>query len=100
MYTVWVTDANGCSIQDSVFMDILGLQTNTAANMMAYPNPTNGFVNFSETLAKLAVFDMQGRCILTAANCASIDLSGLAAGQYQLLCTYSQGTELLRFVKQ
>lgn len=100
MYTVWVTDANGCSIQDSVFMDILGLQTHTAANMMAYPNPTNGFVNFSETLAKLAVFDMQGRCILTAANCASIDLSGLAAGQYQLLCTYSQGTELLRFVKQ
>jgi hypothetical protein len=85
MYTVWVTDANGCSIQDSVFMDILGLQTNTTANVMAYPNPTNGFVNFSETLAKLEVFDMQGRIVLTAANCASMNLSGLAAGTYQLV---------------
>ncbi len=85
MYTVWVTDANGCSIQDSVFMDILGLQTNTAANFMAYPNPTNGFVNFSETLANVEVLDMQGRIILTAANCASMNLSGLAAGTYQLV---------------
>jgi hypothetical protein len=100
MYTVWVTDANGCSLQDSVFMDILGLQTNTAANFMAYPNPSNGLVNFSETLANVEVLDMQGRIILTAANCASMNLSGLAAGQYQLLCTHYQGTELLRFVKQ
>jgi hypothetical protein len=67
---------------------------------MAYPNPTNGLVNFSETLANVEVLDMQGRIILTAANCASMNLSGLAAGQYQLLCTHSQGTELLRFVKQ
>jgi hypothetical protein len=99
IYTVWVTDANGCSIQDSVFMDILGLQTNTETNIIAYPNPTNSFVYFSETLAKLEVFDMQGRCLLSAANCASYNLSGLAAGQYQLFCTYSRGVELLRFVK-
>jgi hypothetical protein len=100
IYTVWVTDANGCSIQDSVFMDILGLQTNTETNIIAYPNPTNDFVNFSETLANVNVFDMQGRIILTAVNCMSINLNGLGAGQYQLLCTYSKGTELLRFVKQ
>jgi hypothetical protein len=81
-------------------MDILGLQTNTDAKIIAYPNPTNGFVNFSETLAKVVVLDAQGRCILTAENCAGINLSGIAAGQYQVLCIHSQGTELLRFVKQ
>ena len=100
MYTVWVTDANGCSIQDSIFMDILGLQTNTDANIIAYPNPTNGFVNFSETIANIVVLDVQGRQICTATNCSSMDLSGLAAGTYQLVCHCTAGIQILRLTKQ
>jgi len=100
MYTVWVTDANGCSIQDSIFMDILGLQTNTDANIIAYPNPTNGFVNFSETIANIVVLDVQGRQICTATNCSSMDLSGLAAGTYQLVCHCTSGIQILRLTKQ
>lgn len=100
MYTVWVTDANGCSIQDSIFMDILGLQINTDANIIAYPNPTNGFVNFSETLAKVVVLDAQGRQIRTTVNCSSIDLSGLAAGTYQLVCHCTTGIQILGLTKQ
>ncbi len=99
-YTVVVTDANGCSIQDSVFMDIVGLQTNTDANIMAYPNPTNGSVNFNVTLAKIEVLDAQGRQICTAANCSGMDLSGLAAGTYQLVCHGTAGIQILRLTKQ
>jgi hypothetical protein len=99
-YTVVVTDANGCSIQDSIFMDILGLQTNTAANIMAYPNPTNSFVNFSETLANIEVLDALGRQICTATNCSAMDLSGLAAGTYQLVCHCTMGIQILRLTKQ
>jgi hypothetical protein len=99
-YTVVVTDANGCSIQDSIFMDILGLQTNTAANIMAYPNPTNSFVNFSETLANIEVLDALGRQICTATNCSGMDLSGLAAGTYQLVCHCTMGIQILRLTKQ
>jgi hypothetical protein len=99
-YTVVVTDANGCSIQDSVFMDILGLQTNTVANIIAYPNPTSSIVNFSETLANIVVLDVQGRQICTAANCSSMDLSGLAAGTYQLVCQRATGIQVLRLNKQ
>ncbi len=99
-YTVVVTDANGCSIQDSVFMDILGLQTNTVANIIAYPNPTSSIVNFSETLANIVVLDVQGRQICTAANCSSMDLSGLAAGTYQLVCQRASGIQVLRLNKQ
>ncbi|MFN5652030.1 MAG: PQQ-binding-like beta-propeller repeat protein [Flavobacteriia bacterium] len=99
-YTVVVTDANGCSIQDSIFMDIVGLQNNTVANIMAYPNPTNSFVNFSETLANIEVLDAQGRQICTAANCSAMDLSGLAAGTYQLVCHGTAGIQILRLTKQ
>ena len=99
-YTVVVTDANGCSIQDSIFMDVLGLQTKTVANIIAYPNPTSSIVNFSETLANIVVLDVQGRQICTAANCSSMDLSGLAAGTYQLVCQRATGIQVLRLNKQ
>jgi len=99
-YTVVVTDANGCSIQDSIFMDVLGWEDALQVSLMAYPNPTNSFVNFSETLANIEVLDAQGRQICTAANCSAMDLSGLAAGTYQLVCHCTAGIQILRLTKQ
>lgn len=99
-YTVVVTDANGCSIQDSVFMDVLNLEANLQGTFLAYPNPTLGLVKFTEILADLEVLDVQGRSILKAKNCAHVDLSGLAAGTYQLVCHHPTGIQILRLSKQ
>ncbi|MEN9968258.1 MAG: hypothetical protein RIR94_430, partial [Bacteroidota bacterium] len=99
-YMVVVTDANGCSIQDSVFMDVLGIQHLPNSSLLIFPNPTQGRLYFSMELNEVAVLDMQGRVLCVQRNCLQLDLTHLAAGQYQVICTHSEGTELLRFVKE
>jgi len=99
-YTVVVTDANGCSISDSVLVDVLGVQQINSSSILLYPNPTQGTLNFSSIVKEVLVLDMQGRLLLKQEACDLIDVTLLAAGQYQLLYNNGQGTELLHFVKQ
>ena len=99
-YNVVVTDANGCSISDSVLVDVLGVQQFNSSSVLLYPNPTQGTLNFSSIVKEVLVLDMQGRLLLKQEACDLIDVTPLAAGQYQLLYNNGQGTELLRFVKQ
>jgi hypothetical protein len=56
---------------------VLVLSTSILILSSAISQTANRFVAFRETLAKLEVFDMQGWCMLGAANCASIIPSGL-----------------------
>lgn len=98
-YSVNVTDANGCSIQDSIFMDILDLNTNSQNLFTLYPNPSTGPVHFNQFISSIDILDAQGRYVLNVRNCSSIDLSGLASGVYQLLCRDANGVQLVRVVK-
>jgi len=99
-YNVVVTDANGCSISDSVLVDVLGVQQFNSSSVLLYPNPTQGTLNFSSIVKEVLVLDMQGRLLLKQEACDLIDVTPLAAGQYQVLYNNGQGTELLHFVKQ
>lgn len=99
-YTVVVTDVNGCSISDSVLVDVLGVQQFNSISVLLYPNPTQGTLYFSSIVKEVRVLDMQGRLLLKQEAYDLIDVTQLAAGQYQVLCTHSEGTDLLRFVKE
>lgn len=99
-YTVLVTDANGCSISDSVFVDVLGLSNLTVFNLEVYPNPSNGLFQLSLAVEKLEVFDLQGRFICQFEAAQVLDLRHLASGTYQLVSTIGQRTQFLRVVKQ
>jgi len=99
-YTVLVTDANGCSISDSVFVDVLGLNNPTVTNLEVYPNPSTGLFKLNLAVVQLEVFDLQGRHITHFNDAQEIDLSHLASGTYQLVCTIDKRTQILRVVKQ
>jgi hypothetical protein len=99
-YTVVVTDANGCSIQDSIFVDVLGLNPTTEQSLQVYPNPSNGLFQLSQEVEKLDVFDLQGRLIIQFAAAQEVDLRHLANGTYQLVCKMNKRTQFLRIVKQ
>jgi hypothetical protein len=99
-YSVVVTDANGCSIQDSIFVDVLGLNHTTEQSLEVYPNPSNGLFQLSQEVEKLDVFDLQGRLVIEFAAAQEVDLRHLANGTYQLVCKVNKRTQFLRIVKQ
>jgi hypothetical protein len=99
-YTVLVTDANGCTIQDSIFMDVLDLESTTQDLFLAYPNPTQGQLQFSQMLSNLEVLDNQGRRIRQTTNCSSMDLSDLSAGTYQFVYKANGNIQVVRIIKE
>lgn len=50
--------------------------------VVAYPNPVENNLFFSQEVDKAMVYDLFGRVILTAANTNQIDISSLAKGSY------------------
>ena len=99
-YSVVVTDANGCSVSDSVYVDVLSLNTTSEQLLEIYPNPSNGLFQLSQEVEKLDVFDLQGRLIIQFAAAQEVDLRHLATGTYQLVCKVNKRTQFLRIVKQ
>ena len=99
-YTVVVTDANGCSVSDSILVDVLGMQQFNSSTLMLYPNPTQGTLYFSSKVNEVLVLDMQGRLLLKQEACELLDVTALAVGQYQLLVTNKDGFEIYQLLKQ
>jgi hypothetical protein len=53
-----------------------------------YPNPTSGVLNVSKSISDVVIYDVIGRKVYTCASVeASMDLTGLHAGQYFLVGT-------------
>jgi hypothetical protein len=53
---------------------------------VVYPNPTNGVLNFTETLENVEIFDLLGRKVYTSSVAEnSINLQGLVQGTYFLV---------------
>jgi hypothetical protein len=99
-YTVVVTDVNGCSISDSVLVDVLSLNNISGQLLEVYPNPSNGLFQLSQEVEKLDIFDLQGRFICQFDAAQEVDLRHLANGTYQLVCKMNKLTQFLRIVKQ
>jgi len=110
-YTLTVTDANGCTVEQSI--SITGLnELNRSYNISLYPNPNNGqFVMSMEGLAgesmSYSIVDNSGRVVMmkdlgnvSATRVESIDMAGAAAGIYQVRLMVGGEMHSMRFVKQ
>ena len=64
----------------------LGVAQNIAENIQMFPNPTNGIVNFTNVEnATIEIYNLMGQVVASMSNAsenASIDLSGVANGNY------------------
>jgi hypothetical protein len=90
-YAVQVTDQNGCSLTDSLFVaSELGLVTSEAPDFLVYPNPTTGMLYLPAAVEnEWHLFLPNGTeiCIQTQQENAphsSFDLSRLPSGVYYL----------------
>ncbi len=110
-YTLTVTDANGCTIEQSI--TITGVnELNRSYNISLFPNPNNGqFVMSMEGLAgesmSYSIVDNSGRVVMMkdlgnvrATRVESIDMAGAAAGIYQVRLMVGSEIQSMRFVKQ
>lgn len=84
-----------------------GIDENAATALRVYPNPTNGDLNIAfgniTGAVDLNLVDITGRTVIArhinAANgLATLDLSGLATGEYGLRIRSNTGTEVRRVV--
>jgi hypothetical protein len=94
-YTLTATDANGCSISDSVFVFVdicMGIAHNEKSDLIIYPNPSSGIFNIDfgnlkmKEGSEIALTDISGRkiglFISAEKNIQEIDLRNYADGIY------------------
>jgi hypothetical protein len=68
-------------------------------NIVVYPNPTNGVLNFSEEMSNIEVFDIVGRRVYTSSTVeSSINLAGITAGTYFLVADCDGERVSVKFV--
>lgn len=98
IYTVSILDNNGCMSGQSLPVTIagLGMDQPTAQQFSIYPNPGSGQIQFTWHLAaagevQIQVTDISGRQVwnvqrdgVAGTNMFTADLSGLAAGMYEV----------------
>ena len=105
-YTLTVTNANGCETsqtfiiqQPTPYINSINAHTNTfvphgghAVQSVAYPNPSNGEVNFrsNDEVKSIAIYNTTGFLVETVDNVnQSVDLN---TGNYTAVFTYANGT--------
>jgi hypothetical protein len=100
-YTVIITDANGCEISDSVFVDSeLGLEANEESNLFIFPNPAKDVLNISEPIEKVEIFDIIGKIVYeTKLVTDTISISNLSPGKYTIRLHKSGNISKHYFVK-
>tara|TARA_Y100000385_G_scaffold286639_1_gene349044 strand:+ start:2758 stop:5517 length:2760 start_codon:yes stop_codon:yes gene_type:complete len=85
-YTVVVTDSNGCTYTDSIFVTrSIGLNENSNQNVYIYPNPTNNLIYVSGLNDfSFEIVDLKGRVLNTGKNANIISIEDFANGIYVL----------------
>jgi hypothetical protein len=100
-YSVVVTDANGCQLVDSVFVDSeVGIQTLNQNDFMIYPNPAKNKLIIVGQGDAVRLMDLNGKILINAAFSNTIDLSAYPNGFYTIEVQSSNGrAERMRFTK-
>lgn len=98
VYTVSITDVNGCK-STSAPVTVTGVSVGNVAagnkDIYLYPNPatTTVWVKVAEKV-NLELYTAEGRLIMHAANATSLDISALANGMYMIRVTDMDGRVL------
>ncbi|MBM3185233.1 MAG: T9SS type A sorting domain-containing protein [Bacteroidetes bacterium] len=100
-YSVNITDANGCQLTDSVFVETeVGLTEGKSDFIIIYPNPTSELLYFNLTADKFEILDLNGRVVKSAVTSNKVDVRTLSAGNYILKIINEDAISTHRFVKE
>lgn len=103
-YTVFVTDANGCSAMSQPFTGGTGIsQTDIDDYVSVFPNPFNDwiYIDMKQSGLSVEVITIDGRYILSHKGSGKIDVSSLTTGVYifKILDSRSQTIAVSKYVK-
>ena len=86
-YQISISDASGCIVTDSVFVDANSTGMSLAHQppiVRAYPNPTLGHINLSLTVDLLTIYDATGRVLQRLQHANTMSLEDYSEGIYIL----------------
>jgi hypothetical protein len=100
-YTVLVTDANGCQISDSVFVDsLVGIVENDKNDFIIYPNPTKEIIEIQGQGQTIRIRDLNGKLTQELAFQNKIYVGHLSSGVYTLeIISDNRQINRIRFTK-
>jgi hypothetical protein len=92
-YTLTVTDANGCQMDSTFFVDIVNGIGENSLQVEIYPNPTSDlvYIQLEKKDYLVQVFDMKGNLIFTHENIEQVDMSVYDKGVYILSVQTERG---------
>lgn len=94
-YYVNISDASGCMLTDSVFVDANSTMMATiqqTEDVKAYPNPTSGQINISIPVELLNLYDATGRILFSQKNTTSLTIENFSKGIYILEMHFNSKT--------
>ena len=100
-YSVVVTDANGCQLLDSVFVETeVGIHDLTQNDFIIYPNPAKNILSIKGKGISLKLYDLNGKLLLSRPFTTTMDISLLTSGIYTIEVAFSNNTKKrVRFTK-
>ncbi|MBP7389486.1 MAG: T9SS type A sorting domain-containing protein, partial [Chitinophagales bacterium] len=108
VYTVTVTDANGCKSISSatvMFENISGIFEDEITGVSVYPNPTNGVFNVKlPSDSKVEIYNTLGELVWKFENANAtthtLNMSGYASGVYSLKISVAEKLSVIKLVKE
>jgi PKD repeat protein len=108
VYTVTVTDANGCKSISSatvMFENISGIFEDEITGVSVYPNPTSGVFNVKlPSDSKVEIYNTLGELVWkfenTNATTHTLNMSGYASGVYSLKISVAEKLSVIKLVKE
>jgi len=103
-YMVLVTDVNGCKGSDTVYISVshcLGMDEPIEGELQLYPNPTRDRVTLAYPGGyEYSIHDSKGKLLKEgrAHDTTTIEMQGLASGNYNITITTNAGQSLTRQV--
>ena len=107
LYSVEITDINGCSNTDEINVEVTvctGItQNKTTYSLDVYPNPASQYLNITANniqIKNIKILNVTGKVIFKAQSNTRIDISNLSNGIYFLKIELNQEIKLVKFVKE
>ena len=97
-YTANIIDSNGCATTDSVFVGVTGLNSLSADQLIAYPNPSKDQINFPFEVERVTIYDQSGALVLDEKNKSQINTSQLANGVYSMHIGIQGDSSIIRLI--
>jgi hypothetical protein len=100
-YSVVVTDANGCQLTDSVFVETqVGLDDLTSNDFVVYPNPVKNVLSIKGAGNALRLYDINGKILRASSFVNTLDISSFPNGIYTIEVEFTNSmTKRMRFTK-